>query len=162
MNAPARLTNPLAAASIVRVSDPTEASSDEIDVNQLAHEVRNLRKLVIAMLTMVLVGLTTLSPLHAFFSISRYGAIFDEMLAARSLPRTTQLTLSLGSSFPVPLILALSPISCMVWLWLERKRPATAVFPMLCLCVLLMIFLVWTHLTLATPMQQIISGQGAY
>lgn len=155
------MTNPLAAASIVRVSDPTEASSDQIDVNQLAHEVQNLRKLVIAMLTMVLVGLTTLS-LHAFFSISRYGAIFEEMLAARPLPKSTQLTLSLGSSFPVLLILALSPISCMVWLWLERKRPATAVFAMLCLCVLLMIFLVWTHLTLATPMQQIISGQGAY
>ncbi len=141
------------------VSDPPEMSPDEVELRQLAHEVRNLRRLVIAILILALVMLT-LASLHAFFSLPQYGFVLEEMVGGRPLPKATAITLAIGSSFPVLLTLALLPIASMAWLWIQRKQPAAPVFAMLCLCVLLMMFLVWTHLALALPMRQVITGIG--
>ncbi|MCB1230107.1 MAG: hypothetical protein KDN19_07570 [Verrucomicrobiae bacterium] len=137
--------------------DPAEFSELDINPAHLAHEVRNLRRLVIAMLVLALVGLT-LASLHSFFSIVRHEQIFQEMLGPTPLPAATQITLRIGS-FPIVLYaIALLPIASMVWLWLERHRPAAPVFAMFCLCVLLMLFLIWTQMTLAFPMQQIVTS----
>lgn len=127
----------------------------ETDVKQLAHEVRNLRRLVLAMLVMTLVCLTVLN-VQAFFVITRYAAFFETMLDGTPLPLTTQITLKIGESFAALLCISLLPIGSMIWLWLERERPALPVFVMLCLCVLMMIFLVWTRLALTEPVREFI------
>lgn len=137
------------------VSDPPEMSPDEVELRQLAHEVRNLRRLVIAILILALV-LLTLASLHAFFSLHHYGIVLEQM--GNPIPNAIAITLEIGSSYPVLLALAVFPIASMAWLWLQRKQPASPVFAMLCLCILLMVFLVWTHLVLLMIIRWVITG----
>jgi hypothetical protein len=136
-----------------------EAAAQAILVQQLSHEVRALRRLMLALLTLALVLLSALC-LEAYFLISRSEMVFREMLGSRSLPRVTQLVIVLGRS-PVTLFaLALAPVGAMAWLWLERERPATPAFVMLCLCVLLILFLVLVRLSLNIPLVEFTFGLG--
>lgn len=141
------------------MEDANGTGAEPIDLTQLAREVRVLRGLVLAILALALVILTTLN-LGVFFSISKYRMIFDEMLGDQPLPGATRLTVWMGSSPAVLFALTLLPIGSMAWLWLERQRPALPVFVMLCLCVMMTVFLLWTRLTLAQPLHQIITGLG--
>lgn len=127
----------------------------DTDIARLAHEVRNLRRLVLAVLVMTLVFLTVMN-VQTFFAISSYTTLFETLLGGKPLPLATRITLRIGDSFVVLLCISLLPIGSMIWLWLERERPALPVFVMLCLCVMMMIFLVWTRLTLADPVRDII------
>lgn len=140
--------------------ESAEAAAQAILVQQLSHEVRALRRLMLALLTLALVLLSALS-LEAYFSISRSERMFQEMLGSRPLPPVTQFVIGLGR-MPVTLfVLALAPIGAMIWLWLERERPAIPVFAMLCLCVFLVLFLIVVRLALELPMVEIIQGIGA-
>jgi hypothetical protein len=136
-----------------------EASAQAIAVQQLGDEVRALRRLMLAILTLALVLLAAFS-LDAFFSIPHVLKVFDATLPGRPLPTLTQFTIRLGDS-PVLLGgLTIGPIASMLWLWLERTRPALPAFAMLCLCVLLTLFLVLIRLSLGLPLLSIVTGLG--
>ena len=138
-----------------------EAAAQAILVQQLSLEVRALRRLMLALLTLALVMLSALC-LEAYFSISRSEMVFREMLGDRPLALATQWVIVLGRS-PVTLFaLALALVGGMVWLWLERERPAPPAFAMLCLCVLLILFLVLVRLAVVIPMLELINGIGGY
>ena len=133
----------------------------DIDIEQLAREVRSLRKIVISVLVMTLVFLTILS-LQAILGIARHAMLFEEMLAGEPLPAASQITLEIGRSPLALAIVALAPIGTLTWLWLERNRPTVPIFTILCLCAFLVVLMIWIRLTLALPMQQIVSGMSAF
>lgn len=136
-----------------------EAAAQVILVQQLSHEVRALRRLMLALLTLALVLLSALC-LEAYFSISRSETVFRSILGDRPLALGTQWAIAVGRS-PVTFFgLALVPVGAMVWLWLERERPAIPAFAMLCLCVLLTFFLIAMRLAVVIPMLELIRGIG--
>lgn len=139
------------------MTDPNDQQPQEIDIAQLAHEVVALRRLVLSILVMALVCLTVLN-LGVFFTIPRFDLMFRDMMAGRLLPPATLVTLWIGSSPAALFVLVLLPIGSMVWLWLERERPANPVFAMFCLCVMMVVFPIWTLLTLILPLKGIILG----
>ena len=139
----------------------TEPLGHDIDLEQLAREVRSLRKIVISVLVMALVFLTILA-LQAIVGISRHAMIFEEMLFNEPLPIASRITLEIGRSPLAIAVVALAPIGTLTWLWLERNRPTVPIFTILCLCAFLVVLMIWIRLTLALPMQQIITGLGAF
>ena len=139
------------------MTGPNDQQPQEIDIAQLAHEVVALRRLVLSILVMALVCLTVLN-LGVFFTIPRFDLMFRDMMAGSLLPPATLVTLWIGSSPAALLVLILLPIGSMVWLWLERERPANPVFAIFCLCVMMVVFPIWTLLTLILPLKGIILG----
>lgn len=137
------------------------APHHEISVEELAHEIRALRRIVIALLVIALVFLTIFT-LQSVFQIPRYAMLFEEMLGGTPLPQASVLTLRLGTSPLFAAAIGLIPIGALIWLWLERLRPATPLFVILCLCVLLVILQVWIRHSLELPLQQIITGLGGF
>lgn len=144
------------------VSDTsTEPFRHEADIDRLAHEVRALRKIVIALLSMALVYLTVLT-MQQMLSLPKYASLFDGMLSDRPLPVGTEITLRWGSSPWIPILVALLSTGFLAWLWLERKRPAAPIFAVLCLCSLLVVVSIWLRLSVSFPMQDLIFGMGAF
>lgn len=134
-----------------------ESLRHDIDIQQLAREVRSLRGIVISVLVMTLVFLTVLS-LHEILGISRDAMLFEELLAGAPLPVAARITLELGRSPLAFAVVALAAGGALTWLWLDRNRPAAPIFAILCLCAFLMVLLIWIRLSLAVPIQQIATG----
>jgi hypothetical protein len=137
-----------------------EAAAQAIAVQQLTGEVRALWRIVLSLLTLALVLLAVFS-LVSFFSISRYERIFEDLLAGRPLPQLTKMALSFGDSVFVLGFLILAPVGSMLWLGLERARPVLPAFAMICLCVLLVLFLILVRLAIWLPSIDLLTPLGS-